>query len=212
MRFVTYKKMKHLRIPAVFSKRRKAILGGGLVLAAIVALWFFVFSPGYQVEILDNCFHITAFKVSHGTKHSIYNGDPLTGKFFAKLRQVGIHIGNPRHGYEISLEDPDIQLGEPGLDTYLTKKKAYVFMMRFTDDFNRKWIQADLIDRAGKVVPLHSSCRYNVFKNEYLNVWIVDNRRTMIDEDADYYLRLTLPERNLEVARIQLGKLRKWKR
>ena len=34
----------------------------------------------------------------------------------------------------------------------------------------------------------------------------------MMDEDADYYLRVTLPEQDLEVARIQLGKLRKWER
>ena len=74
----------------MFSKRRKAILGGGLVLAAIVALWFFVFSPRYPIEILDNRFHIIAFKVSHGTKHSIYKDNSLTGKFFAKLRGIGL--------------------------------------------------------------------------------------------------------------------------
>ena len=153
--------MKHLRITAVFA-RRKIIVGGSFL---ALALWFFVFSPQYQVEILDNRFHIIAFKVSHGTKHSIYKSNPLKGKLLAKLRRIGIHIGNPSQGYEILIKDPNnfnktsIRLGKPDLDTYYTEKNAYVFMMRFTDDFNRKWIQADLVDRAGKVVPLHSrSC------------------------------------------------------
>ena len=105
-----------------------------------------------------------------------------------------------------------IHIGEPGRDTCLTEKNAYVFMMRFTEGLKRKWIQADLVDRAGKVVPLHSSYRYNISKNEYLNVWVADDGRTMIDEDANYHLRIRLPERNLEMARVHLGKLRKWKR
>lgn len=104
-----------------------------------------------------------------------------------------------------------IRIEEPGRDTCLPEKNAYVFMMRFTEGLKRKWIQADLVDRAGKVVPLHSSYRYNISKNEYLNVWVADDGRTMIDEDANYHLRIRLSERNLEVARVHLGKLRKWK-
>lgn len=202
--------MKNLRITAVFSKRRKAILGGGLVLAVIVALWFFVFSPRYPVEIFDNRFQLRAFEISRceqGSKHTstLYDGNPLMGKLLDSLRRIGIRIGSGRSGRLLCSSVA------PSDGWFFTV--GYT-MENFKGDTNAR---LSLVDETGKEIPLQllgmsATTRIDSngnTKNTNLSPCAVE--LSAINPNANYYLRFTLPEQDLEVARIHLGKLQKWK-
>lgn len=191
----------------MFSKRRKAILGGSLVLAAIVNLWFFVFSPQYQVEILDNRFQLHTFEISRceqGSRHTstLYEGNQLMGKLMASLRWIGIRIGSGRL-----------------LSSSVAPSDGWFFTAGYTmENFKRDTnARLSLVDETGKEIPLQllgmsATTRIDSngnTKNTNLSPCMVE--LSAINPNADYYLRVTLPEQDLEVARIQLGKLRKWK-
>lgn len=199
--------MKHLKIPAVFSKRRKAILGGILVLAAIVALWFFMFSPRYPIEILDNRFQLRAFEISRceqGSRHTstLYDGNQLMGKLLESLRRIGIRIGSGRL-----------------LCSSVAPSDGWFFTVGYTmENFKRDTnARLSLVDETGKEIPLQllgmsATSRIDSngnTKNTNLSPCTVE--LSAINPNANYHLRFTLPEQDLEVARIRLGKLRKWK-
>lgn len=191
----------------MFNKRRKIILSGSLVLAAIVALWFFVFSPQYQVEILDNRFQLRTFEISRceqGSRHTsiLYEGNQLMGKLMASLRWIGIRIGSGRL-----------------LSSSVAPSDGWFFTVGYTiENFKRDTnARLSLVDETGKEIPLQllgmsATTRIDSngnTKNTNLSPCMVE--LSAINPNADYYLRVTLPEQDLEMARIQLGKLRKWK-
>lgn len=191
----------------MFSKRRKAILGGGLVLAAIVALWFFVLSPRYQVEIFDNRFHLSAFEISRceqGSRHTftLYEGNQLMGKLMASLRWIGIRVGDR------GLRSSPVAWWD-----------GWAFAIGYTKDFKGgkpPEVRFELIDETGKETPIwafggvESITWYNSKRiGKSTNLKILWLKLSSINQAANYHLRITLPERNLEVARIHLGKLQK---
>lgn len=200
--------MKQLRIKNVF-KKREIILGGSfLFLAFAVALWVFVFSPRYQVEILDNRFQLRAFEISRceqGSKHTftLYDGNPLMGKLLALLRRIGIPIGSG--GLRCSSAAPwDGWFFTIG---YTTEN--------FKGDTNaRLW----LIDETGEEIPLQSSAMSikswidSEGNNKNMSLALCPVKLSAINQNANYHLRIILPEQDLKVACIPLGKLGKWKR
>lgn len=190
--------------------KRKVVLSGSLIFLTIVTALWIGMSPRYQVEILDNRFQLLSFKISpceQGARHTfaLYEGNQFMGKLLAPLHRIGIRIGDR------GLRSSPVAWWD-----------GWAFAIGYTKDFKGgkpPEVRFELIDETGKETPIwafggvESITWYNSKRiGKSTNLKILWLKLSSINQAVNYHLRITLPERNLEVAHIHLEKLRKWKR
>ncbi len=102
------------------STKQKVILGGSLIGLAL-AVWLVSLALRPEIEILDDRFHFTAYKISRGKKHTLnyYVGNQVIGKLRTQLRPIGIPI-KKGIGSSVSFDTPT---------------DSYLFMVLFRADF-----------------------------------------------------------------------------
>lgn len=168
---------------------RKIILASGsLVLGVAFIVWACLSRP--RIQELDERFHVLGFKVSHGTNHGIWLGNPLEAEIRARLRKLRVPVNVPwKHEFR-------------------TGRNMRAVLVRYRGCFSHdelSGLEAELVDSTGTVIRLLSvhNGLYPIF-NEYVGTWGLPE--TWIDGTASYGFRIRL-RRDKNLAVMEVGKL-----
>jgi len=167
---------------------RMTLAAGSFVLAVGFLAWACVSPP--RVRELDERFRMLGFKVSRGTNHSIWLGNPLEAEMRARLRKLHLPVNVPwKHEFR-------------------SGRSFRAVLVRYSGRFSHdelSGLEAELVDAAGNVVRLLSvhSGRYPS-DNEYIKTWGLPE--TWIDGTTSYDLRISLRE-GKDLAVVDVGKL-----